>query len=42
MVIHVLKDGTKVSSVKDRVVKQKDVPQIYALMEQMNSRRKKK
>ena len=38
MIKHFLKDGTQVDSIEGIVVKQKDFPELYKLIEKMNER----
>ena len=38
MIKHFLKDGTQVDSIDGIVVKQKDFPELYKLIEKMNER----
>ncbi len=40
-VIHILKDGTQVKDIKGHVVTQKEVPQVYMLLESMNKKGKR-
>lgn len=41
-VIHVLKDGTVLKDITGHVVKEKDAPSVYALMEKMKGKGKRK
>lgn len=41
MIKHVLKDGTIVKDIKGYLVKQKDVPLVYQIREQMKRKEKK-
>ena len=38
MIRHILKDGTQVDSVEGIVIKQKDFPELYKIIEKMNER----
>ena len=38
MIKHFLKDGTQVDSVEGIVIKQKDFPELYKIIEKMNER----
>jgi hypothetical protein len=40
-VIHVLKNGQRLTDIKGHVVKQKEVPTVYELMDRMNQKRNK-
>ena len=41
MVKHILRDGTVLQDITGHVVKRKDAPEIYALMEQIKRKEKK-
>ena len=41
MIRHILKDGTVLEDITGHVVKEKDAPSVYALIDQMNGERKK-
>lgn len=41
MVVHILKNGSRVSAIKGHVVKKDEIPAVYALIEKMNRRKRK-